>query len=271
MSIVFRGSLSLDRIDRSMAGPCTSTCTIDLRGTTWVDAYALVALACHIHETASRHVPVRFLPPRNANVGRYLTRMGLGTVLTEVGAQIDGRMQSVFRRRNLGDRLVELQAYATELEMYALCQVVQNTVAAGLDRNQQLAIWWTTGEAGGNALEHSLTAHGPFMAAQHYRKTHELVIGIGDTGQGLRSALHRHAPPTDSAAIDLAVTPGVSGTDDPARGRGLEYFIDGVLNLGGTATIRTGGALHLISRDRTDRFSVVDQRGTVVGVRVPCT
>ena len=71
------GVLSLD-LDRGVAG-------IDLAQESFVDAYALVGLACFIASAARDGLPVRVVLPEDPDVRSWLSRMHLGTVSTRSG------------------------------------------------------------------------------------------------------------------------------------------------------------------------------------------
>jgi hypothetical protein len=60
------------------------------------------------------------------------------------------------------------------------------------------------------------------VAAQYYKKSNSIRIGIVDTGVGVRSSIsHSHAAPDDLSALKLALTPGITGTT-PREG-GTEF------------------------------------------------
>src|SRR3989338_1365409 len=77
------------------------------------------------------------------------------------------------------------------------------------------AIKYTIGELVRNVLEHSLSRDGAIVAAQYYRKSNTIRIGICDNGVGIMKSLQKywssHAT-TDLDAIKWALTPGISGT-----------------------------------------------------------
>ena len=69
------------------------------------------------------------------------------------------------------------------------------------------------GELVRNVLEHVYADHGAIVAAQYYKKTNRVSIGICDTGIGVWKSMHRSwHPKTDIEAIRLALTPGITGT-----------------------------------------------------------
>ncbi len=64
-----------------------------------------------------------------------------------------------------------------------------------------------------NVLEHACSEGGAFIAAQYFKQSNTLGIGVCDSGIGIRESLARHhSAPTHSAAIYKALVPGVTGT-----------------------------------------------------------
>jgi anti-sigma regulatory factor (Ser/Thr protein kinase) len=64
-----------------------------------------------------------------------------------------------------------------------------------------------------NVLEHSQSEIGAIVCAQYFRKSNRISIGVADRGMGVRNAINRSYNATsDSAAIDLALRPGITGT-----------------------------------------------------------
>jgi anti-sigma regulatory factor (Ser/Thr protein kinase) len=69
------------------------------------------------------------------------------------------------------------------------------------------------GELVRNVLEHSFSQDGAVVAAQYYKKTNRISIGICDTGIGIWKSMNRvWHPKTDLEALCLALTPGITGT-----------------------------------------------------------
>ena len=73
-----------------------------------------------------------------------------------------------------------------------------------------------------NVLEHAQAPGGAFLAAQFYKRSGTLALGVADDGIGVRQTMSRfHRVPTDWDALCLAMRPGVSGTT--ARIGGTDY------------------------------------------------
>src|SRR5215218_9957153 len=84
------GVLSLD-LDRGVAG-------IDLAQESFVDAYALVGLACFIASAARDGLSVRLVLPEDPDVRSWLSRMHLGAVIDAFGAWVEGALPRVPER-----------------------------------------------------------------------------------------------------------------------------------------------------------------------------
>jgi anti-sigma regulatory factor (Ser/Thr protein kinase) len=63
-----------------------------------------------------------------------------------------------------------------------------------------------------NVFEHSMSKYGAVVAAQYFKKTNTVRIGVADTGVGIWQTIHEsHGARTDLDAIKLALTPGITG------------------------------------------------------------
>lgn len=81
------------------------------------------------------------------------------------------------------------------------------------------AIKYTIGELVRNVLEHSHSQSGAIVAAQYYKKSNTVRIGICDNGIGIWQSLHRFWHPKNNIeAIKLSLTPGISGTTNREGG-----------------------------------------------------
>ena len=140
-----------------------------------------------------------------------------------------------------------------------------------------------------NVLEHAGSPHGAFVAAQYYAKSNTIRIGISDVGVGIRTTIGRsHKVANDLEAIQLALTPGVTGTTareggtEQNAGAGL-FFIKSIASVNGDFfTIYSGTALYKLLRQHSkkrhllhadplrDRHSTRDDlpywHGTAVGI-----
>jgi len=73
-------------------------------------------------------------------------------------------------------------------------------------------IRYIVSELARNVLEHSQSTFGAILAAQYYKKSNTIRIGIADTGVGIkRSISQSYDTASDLEAIKLALTPGITG------------------------------------------------------------
>jgi len=82
-----------------------------------------------------------------------------------------------------------------------------------LDINQSNSIKYVVDELVRNVLEHSESKQGAIVAAQYYKKSNRISIGVVDIGVGIKKTINNVYPTkTHLEAIQLALTPGVTGT-----------------------------------------------------------
>lgn len=91
-----------------------------------------------------------------------------------------------------------------------------------LDKQQSQSIKYIVSELVRNVLEHSASPYGAFVAAQYHTKTNTVRLGIVDTGVGIKQTISRfHVAKNYKEAIQLALTPGITGTTN--REGGTDY------------------------------------------------
>ncbi len=82
-----------------------------------------------------------------------------------------------------------------------------------LNQEKTETIRYVVGELVRNVLEHAQTKKGAIVCAQYYKKSNTVRIGIADTGIGIKKSISEsHKASTDFEAIQLALTPGITGT-----------------------------------------------------------
>ncbi|WP_140162870.1 ATP-binding protein [Agreia sp. VKM Ac-1783] len=115
----------------------------------------------------------------------------------------------------------------------------------GAERDADLAaaLYICLCEAGDNILFHSGRASGYFAA--ELDETDTLRFAIADGGVGMRTSLASLGPTDDLEALDLAMTSGVSATQEIGRGFGLASMSRYVLERGGTFAIMSGSAFRI--------------------------
>jgi anti-sigma regulatory factor (Ser/Thr protein kinase) len=136
--------------------------------------------------------------------GRYLDRMGLYE-LTKTKSPFE------YREKEPAGRFVPLSIIRTAEDQSRF--IADMIPLMHLSEENATIVKYVIGELVRNVLEHAKASEGAIVAAQYYRKTNRVSIGICDTGIGLRKSLRRHwSPKTDAEALKLALTPGITGT-----------------------------------------------------------
>lgn len=111
-----------------------------------------------------------------------------------------------------------------------------------------------------NVIEHAESPHGAFVAAQYYEKSNSIRIGIADVGVGIKKTIGRsHRVSGDLSAIQLALTPGITGTTareggtEQNAGAGL-FFIKSIASINGDFFgIYSGTALYKLLKQHSVR------------------
>jgi anti-sigma regulatory factor (Ser/Thr protein kinase) len=91
--------------------------------------------------------------------------------------------------------------------------ITEMTPLLHLKPKQAESIRYIMSELVRNVLEHSLSQYGAIVSAQYHSKSNTIRIGIVDTGVGIWKTINQsYNPKNDLEAIQLALTPGVTGT-----------------------------------------------------------
>jgi len=136
--------------------------------------------------------------------GRYLDRMGLYG-LTKTPSPF------VYRKKEEAGRFVPIKIINTSQDQSRF--ITDVIPLLHLSEKNATIVKYIIGELVRNVLEHSFAKDGAIVAAQYYKKTNRVSIGICDTGIGVwKSMWENWRPITDIEAIKLALTPGITGT-----------------------------------------------------------
>lgn len=121
-------------------------------------------------------------------------------------------------------------------------------------------IRYVVSELGRNVLEHANSGVGAFVCAQYFRDKERIAIGMADSGRGILSAIRQsHEASNEARAIQLALTPGISGAtpriggNETNAGAGL-FFIRSIAKVSGNFfTIYSGSTLYKLMRRQNHR------------------
>jgi len=158
----------------------------------------------------------------------YLQRMGLFDFLKV-------KPEKGITEHEAAGRFIPLTQIKNSTELTAF---INNMVPLlHLKPKQAEPIKYIVSELVRNVLEHAQSPHGAILAAQYYEKSNTIRIGIADAGLGIKSTINKsYQAKTDLEAIQLALTPGVTGTTrkeggtEQNAGAGL-FFIKSIANV----------------------------------------
>lgn len=138
------------------------------------------------------------------DTGRYLDRMGLYE-LTQTSSPF------IYQKKEEAGRFVPIKVIKTSDDQSRF--IGDMIPLLHLSEGNATVVKYVIGELVRNVIEHAYAKHGAIVAAQYYKKTNRVSIGICDTGIGVWKSMHTHwHPKTDIEAISLALTPGITGT-----------------------------------------------------------
>ncbi len=246
--LVVDGQLNVDTLHRGLrVSEKPKAAVIDLRGATFVTPAGMLAIVSFAHAAMNEGRSVRLLRPRDLNVARYLSRSRLGLRLGAVGAKHD---LFAVQEHEVGLGLLEVTSFTNTMGADVLAQHVER-VASKTDPNTARTIYMAIVALGENVEAHSEQAYG-YAAAQQLQE--RFFFAVADPGVGFRHALRAHSPTTDSAALELALQPGISGLQETSRGFGLEELKRAIQKLGGSFRLRSGtGAMDVHPDGRLSR------------------
>lgn len=250
------GLLRLERRDGKL--------TVDLRTLDWVSPSVMVATAAQAHRARLAGDPFAVLAPARRELAEYASRMRLGRVLADLGAEHD---LPVVRERDQQQHLVELAAIDSEAAADRLAALVFRKLRAA---NLELAraLHKSVGEIGENVPDHAGTIG--FMAAQTLPRRHQLLLAVGDAGVGMLATLAHRGATDHEDAIELAIRDDVSQYDEPDRGAGLPTALRLIGQESGNVYIATGTAsVRHFPTTRRYLHSAQSYQGTIVEARIP--
>ena len=216
--------------------------------------------------------------------GMYLDRMGLYKLLSTPSPFI-------YEKKEESGRFIPITVIKTADDQSKF--IADMIPLLHLSEANSTIVKYVIGELVRNVLEHALAPHGAVVAAQYYKKTNRLSIGICDTGIGIWKSMREYwQPKTDLDAIYYALTPGITGTTrkeggtSENAGAGL-FFIKSIAKITrGYFSIYSGEAEYtLLKHDKRvkvprlianpqedlhrDTNTMPFFQGTLVGVDIP--
>lgn len=237
---------------------------LDLSGVSFVKPGGVATLASLIDAYCRTGHTLHVVPPDDRNARNYLARVHFPHFLDEVGCT---HTFPTVRENDLGHDLVPLTRMTSGRDANALGEAAL-AFAGAHDEAAGQALCRAIGEAGENVSLHSGSPAG-FVAAQRFPANSHFEFAVADAGYGLLTTLRDSGATDHATAIDLALTAGVSATQQSNRGFGLSTIKESVADsLGGTLSLLTGDTLsHLNSVARSATRVINPYQGTVVYAR----
>lgn len=243
-----------------MLDPVPQQIILELSG--FVKPRHLGLLSSWVLEMREKGSQFSILAPSDLTI--YLARMGFYQILGITPPNIQhhpdaGRFVPIQLIRNAEDQKVAVDA---------LCELIMMQFE---NADEILPSFeWAVNEVTDNILNHAQSQTPGVMFAQYYPEAKKIEIVIVDQGLGLYRTLQQtHQPANDVAAINLALTRGVTRDPEIGQGNGLagtEYIAnknEGFLLLWtGTAYMLNTGS------KRFGRFSAVNGLGIVLVLNV---
>lgn len=236
--LVVHGTCGAGNFLRNLTPQGTSgQITVNLSDLKFCEPFGLVSIAAVAQDAILKGTRVHVVPPSIPKVARYLSRMHLGRTLREMG--VDHDLPDDINEQDI-DTLIELHTFEGAVGVTRLAEHLFQAVKPASPETAG-ALHTGISEAGGNVIEHSGAVVG-FAAAQrtHHQKT--LLFAVSDPGVGLLETLRSQGADSDSRALQLALTEGVTRTSDRHRGLGLSSLANHAGQLKGHLHLMSGNA-----------------------------
>lgn len=148
-----------------------------------------------------------------AKSGHYLQRMGLFSFL-QTKSKID------ISEHDPSGRFIPLMQIKNSTQLTKF--ITEMIPSLHLEQKQAESIRYIVSELVRNVLEHAQTSNGAVACAQYFKKSNTIRVGIADSGIGIKASINQsHVATDDLDAIDLALTPGITGTTKREGGTAL--------------------------------------------------
>ncbi len=151
-----------------------------------------------------------FVEKLEAKSKHYLERIGLFKLL---GIKSD----IIITEHESAGRFVPLSKISSSEELSRF--IVDMVPLLHLKPDQAEPIKYVVSELVRNVFEHSCSKEGAIICAQFYKKSNTIRIGIVDSGVGIKKSIDAsYKTVSDTEAIKLALTPGITGTTNRIGG-----------------------------------------------------
>jgi anti-sigma regulatory factor (Ser/Thr protein kinase) len=240
-------------------------CTADLALATWVGPANLVSLASFLDQ--QKNVvgrDVRVIAPRDADLARYISRMGFLRLLDELGIEHDFPSVRADSALN-ATALVEVSRFSSVPDVEQLIEILSYR---DLPDELREVMCDVVSEMALNVPQHAQVNHG-FVAAQVVDNGRTLKMSVADGGVGMLATLRSSGASSEREALLLALQ-GVSESHRESGGRGIRSVANAIEEHGGRAHLLSGAAMVTIRA--SGRFPWIYRtgfQGTVFDASLP--
>ncbi len=216
----------------------------------WVNVHPahLVLAAALASKVGKKNTEIISDVPESA---RYLDRMGLYNFVNTPSPFGD------YEHKDPSGRFIPITIIKDSSDQSSF--IAEMVPLLHLEENQASTIKYIIGELVRNVLEHAFADSGAIVAAQYFKNTNRISLAICDTGIGLWKGLQIWHPRTDEEAIQLALTPGISGTTRKEggtaenAGAGLFFIKSIAKTTRSNFAIYSGDAAYILKKTRLDQ------------------
>lgn len=245
--------------------PTSGWSVINLRNLQWIDPAGLVALAVFAEAQADIGRPPYLYGPEDLSRARYLSRMHVGEVITDLGGVHDLPQTTEWDQEG---KLLELQRFDGRQAAEALGRLVHERID---DPHLAHAMHASICEIGINVPEHSGRDHGYIAAVTTYRAS-RMSFAVGDAGVGVLEPLLPLGFGAHSEVLRALLEVGVTRTGQAGRGRGI-ISTRGLVNARGGQVFMASGAASVVAWPSvvSPTEHATDLQGTILHAEMPCS
>ena len=253
------GSNPFLRSDLTLVGGLDELLVIDATSLGFATPLDLAGIAAWASQGRADGLMVEFVSPIDDGVATYLHRMDLVSLLEDCGTTISGTVLNR-RRHDRSDVLLELSCVLQTGDVDDRCASLYRLVEHHAGGPAASAAFQMVGELLGNALDHSESKVGAFVAAQTYSNRREIELAVTDAGIGILAHLKRNPRfrrfTNHETAIKWALKERVSG-EGGDRGNGLPDLLRTAAKQGGRLVLRSGFGMGdvRVGQQAYERFS----------------
>ncbi len=235
--------------------------TFDFEKVYWAAPFGLTVISVTLARCLQQGKDIFYAPPNRTELKDYLERIGFKYHFLQ-GAEVEHKNTSV--------ELKCLQGVDPGCSE-AIVELISANLPLSADAKYEMRTH--INELMTNGFDHARSNVGCYVCAQWCPAAKTLRISFADGGIGILQSIQESEKfpeiHTDSAAIRLAVKPGITTRKQQLGGFGLDYIRKYVRNNHGTLSIVSGEAKINFYKNKTEeKYEPTAFKGTVVDIKV---